>query len=161
MQLALKHNHLVRIASFQVEEKKHAKDVAHSAYFPVLRNDSSLFALTDTQFIGIAAGSLGTVAGAPFPTTTSVINQGGTTLITSGTGLTQPLTDLWKIKPANDVATAELNANARPSAPNGKRRRPESSPDLLPNPRSPRRTAKPTRQKFKPATTCKRNACNK
>jgi outer membrane protein TolC len=110
VQLALKHNHLVRIASLQVEEKKHAKDVAHSAYLPVLRNDSSLFALTDTQFIGINAGSLGTVAGAPFPTTTSVINQGGTTLITSGTGFTQPLTDLWKIRPANDAAKAELNA---------------------------------------------------
>jgi outer membrane protein TolC len=111
VQLALKHNHLVRIAGYQVEEKQHAKDLAHSAYLPVLRNDSSLLRLTDTQFIGIPAGSLGTIAGVPFPATTDVINQGEKTLVTSGTGLTQPLSDLWKIRPANDVATAALSAS--------------------------------------------------
>ena len=41
VQLALKHNHVVRIAEFQVEEKQHAKDVARSGYFPALRNQSS------------------------------------------------------------------------------------------------------------------------
>jgi outer membrane protein TolC len=111
VQLALKHNHVVRIAGYQVEEKQHAKDVAHSAYLPVLHNDSSLLRLTDTQFIGIATGSLGEVGGAPFPATTDVLNQGGRTLVTSGTGLTQPLSDLWKIRPANDVAAAALSAS--------------------------------------------------
>src|SRR5271169_5478786 len=111
VQLALKHNHLVRIAGYQVEEKQHAKDIAHSAYLPVLRNDSSLLRLTDTQFIGIPAGSLGVVGGAPFPATTAILNQGGRTLVTSGTGLTQPLSDLWKIRPANDVAAAALSAS--------------------------------------------------
>jgi hypothetical protein len=43
VQLALKHNHVVRIAGYKVEEKEHAKDVARSAYFPVLRNDSTGF----------------------------------------------------------------------------------------------------------------------
>jgi outer membrane protein TolC len=111
VQMALKHNHVVRIAGYQVEEKEHAKDVAHSAYLPVLRNDSSLLRLTDTQFIGIPAGSLGTVAGAPFPATTDILNQGGKTLITSGTQITQPLSDLFKVKSANDVAAADLSAS--------------------------------------------------
>jgi outer membrane protein TolC len=110
VQLALKHNHVVRIAGYQVEEKQHAKDVARSAYFPVLRNDSSLLQVTDTQFIGIPAGSLGEVDGTTLPTHTVTLNQGGKTFITSGTSLTQPLSDLWKIKPANDAARAELNA---------------------------------------------------
>jgi len=110
VQLALKHNHVVRIAGLKVEEKEHTKDIARSAYFPILRNDSNLAQVTDTQFIGIPAGTLGTVSGTTIPKRTTILNQGGHTFITSGTQLTQPLTDLWKIKPANDIATAELNA---------------------------------------------------
>src|ERR1700722_9106470 len=94
VQLALKHNHVVRIAGYKVEEKEHAKDVARSAYFPVLRNDSTVLNVTDTQFIGIPAGSLGTVAGTPIPERSVLLNQGGHAFITSGTSLTQPLTGL-------------------------------------------------------------------
>jgi outer membrane protein len=110
VQLALKHNHVVRIAEYRVEEKEHAKEIARSAYFPILRNDSNLAQLTDTQFIGIPAGSLGIVNGTPIPESTSILNQGRQTLVTSGTSLTQPLTDLLKVKPANDIAAAELSA---------------------------------------------------
>ena len=109
VQLALKHNHVVRIARSQVDEKTHAKDIARSAYFPLLRNDSYLTKLTDTQFIGIPAGAIGTVGGTPLPAQTTILNQGGLTLVTSGTGLTQPLTELWKVKAANDAAAAELS----------------------------------------------------
>src|SRR5208282_2377860 len=110
VQLALKHNHVVRIAEYKVEEKEHAKAIARSAYFPVLRNDSNLLQLTDTQFIGIPAGSLGIVGGTPIPANTSILNQGKQTLVTSGTSLTQPLTDLLKVRPANDIVAAELSA---------------------------------------------------
>jgi outer membrane protein TolC len=110
IQLALKHNHAVRIAGYKVEEKEHAKDVTRSAYLPVLRNDSSVLRLTDTQFIAIPAGSLGTVSGTSLPERSVILNQGGHTLVTSGTSLTQPLTGLLKIKSANDIALAELSA---------------------------------------------------
>jgi outer membrane protein TolC len=110
VQLALKHNHVVRISQLKVEEKQHTKDLARSAYFPILRNDSNLAYVTDTEFIGIPAGSLGIVGGTPIPSRTEILNQGGRTLVTSGTGLTQPLSGLWKIKPANDVAAADLSA---------------------------------------------------
>jgi outer membrane protein TolC len=108
--LALKHNHAVRIAAFGVEEKEHTKDVARSAYYPLLRNDSNLLHLTDTQFVGIAAGSLGTVSGTPIPSQTTILNQGGLTIVASGTQLTQPITELWKVRSANDVAAAEVKA---------------------------------------------------
>ena len=111
VQMALKHNHVVRIAAYKVEEKEHAKDIARSAYFPLLRNDSNLLQVTDTQFIGIPAGSIGTVAGTSLPGQSVILNQGGKTLVTSGTQVTQPLTELLKIKPANDIAAAELNAS--------------------------------------------------
>ena len=109
VQLALKHNHVVRIAGYSVQEKEHTKDIARSAYFPLLRNDSNLAHLTDTQFIGIPAGGLGVVGGTPIPEQSTVLNQGDLTIIASGTQLTQPLSGLWKVKSANDVASAALN----------------------------------------------------
>jgi outer membrane protein TolC len=101
----------VRIAQFQVEAKQHAKDVAKSAYFPSIKNESRLFEVTDTQFIQIPAGSLGTVGGTPLPERSVVLNQGGKTFITSGTTLAEPLTQLFtRVKPSNDMARADLNA---------------------------------------------------
>jgi outer membrane protein TolC len=111
VQMALKQNHMVRISEMKIEEKQHAKDVARSAYFPTISNQSTLLHLTDTQFIEIATGSLGTVNGTPIPTQPALLNQGGRTLVTSGTGLVQPLTQLFtKVKPANDIARADLDA---------------------------------------------------
>jgi outer membrane protein len=110
VQLALRHNHVVHIAGFQVEEKQHAKDVARSSYFPTLRNDSSAVNVTDTQFVAIPAGSFGIPANTPIPSRTVVLNQGGNTFITSGTQLTQPLTQYLKFKPLNGIARADLNA---------------------------------------------------
>jgi outer membrane protein TolC len=111
VQLALKHNHDIRIAGYTVEEKQHAKEVAKSSYFPSIRNDSSFLHLTDTQLIEITAGSLGVAGGAQIPPVSSVINQGGRNLTTSGTQITQPLTTLLKIKRANDMAQAEVRAS--------------------------------------------------
>jgi len=111
VQLALQHNHLVRINQYKVEEKQHAKEVAKSAYFPSIHNDSSFLHLTDTQLIEIGAGTLGAVAGTPIPEQNAIINQGGRNLTTSGTQLTQPLTTLLKIRSVNDIAKAELNAS--------------------------------------------------
>ena len=111
VQMALKQNHMVRISEMKIEEKQHAKDVARSAYFPTISNQSTVLHVTDTQFIQIAAGSLGTVSGTPIPTQPVTLSQGGRTLITSGTGLVQPLTQLFtKVKPENDIARAELDA---------------------------------------------------
>jgi outer membrane protein TolC len=111
VQLALKHNHLVRIAGYKVEEMQHAKEKAKSGYFPTLRNGTRAFTVTDTQFIQIGAGELGTVAGTPVPTTPVTISQGGKTFVFSDTGLTQPITQLFtKVKPQNDAASAELGA---------------------------------------------------
>jgi outer membrane protein TolC len=111
VQLALRHNHVVHIAEYKVQEKQHAKEVAKSAYFPTIRNESNFLRLTDTQLIQINQGTLGTVAGSPVPVANSIINQGGRDLITSGTQLTQPLTTLLKIRPVNDMAEADLKAS--------------------------------------------------
>ena len=115
--LALKHNHNVRITAYQVEEKEQAKDVARSRYFPALQNQTRAFHVTDSQFIQLPEGSLGSAAGVPIPNQPVTLNQGGHTFITSGTELDQPLTQLFtRVKPGNDIAAADLNAtraNAR------------------------------------------------
>jgi outer membrane protein TolC len=111
VQLALKHNHDVRIAGYKVEEKEHAKQVAKSSYFPSIRNDSSFMHATDTELIQIRSGSLGTAGGTPIPPVDAIISQGGKNFITSGTQLTQPLTTLLKVKRENDMVQAELKAS--------------------------------------------------
>src|ERR1700688_2994190 len=111
VQLALKHNHDIRIAGYAVEEKEQAKAVAKSSYFPSIRNDSSFMHATDTQLVEINAGSLGLADGTAIPPVNQVLNQGGRSLTTSGTQITQPLTTLLKIRQANDVAQAEVRAS--------------------------------------------------
>ena len=103
--LALKHNHVVRLAALRVEEEQHAKELARSAYLPTIRNESTFAHLTDTQFIAIPTGAFGIIGGNAFPPRSLTLNQGERNFITSGTGLTQPLTELFKIKAGNDVAT--------------------------------------------------------
>jgi outer membrane protein TolC len=111
VQLALKHNHDMRIAGYTVEEKRHAKEVAKSSYFPSIRNDSSFMHVTDTQLIQIKPGSFGIAGGTPIPPVDAIINHGGKNFTTSGTQITQPLTTLLKIRRENDLAQAELKAS--------------------------------------------------
>jgi outer membrane protein TolC len=112
LDLALEHNHRVRMARSSVDEKQHVKEVARSAYFPSVRTDSSVVHLTDTQLIEIPAGGLGAVSGNLIPARDITINQGALTATTLGTGIVQPLTQLFKIRAANDVARADLQATS-------------------------------------------------
>jgi outer membrane protein TolC len=111
VQLALKHNHDIRIAGYTVDEKQHAKEAAKSSYFPSIRNESSFMHATDTELIQIRSGSLGVAGGTSIPPVNAVISQGGKNFTTSGTQITQPLTTLLKIKHENDMAQAELKAS--------------------------------------------------
>src|ERR1700690_1036433 len=111
VQLALNHNHDIRIAGYTVEEKRQAKEVAKSSYFPSIRNDSTFMHVTDTELIQIKSGSLGVAGGTPIPSANAIINQGGKNFTTSGTQITQPLTTLLKIRRENDLAQAELKAS--------------------------------------------------
>jgi outer membrane protein TolC len=108
--LALARNHVVRLAHLSIAEKDRAKDVAKSAYFPQVRNDTTFVHLTDTQFVEIPVGGLGAVGATPVPSRTIILNQGGVTTAANGTGIVQPLTQLFKVKAANDVARAEAEA---------------------------------------------------
>jgi len=108
--LALQHNHAVRLATLKVQEQEHVKGVAKSAYFPTVRNDTNVVRVSDTQLVEIPAGGLGALGNTLVPPQPLILNQGGKTFSSSGTGVVQPLTQLLKIRAANDIARAEVNA---------------------------------------------------
>ncbi|HEV3057644.1 MAG TPA: TolC family protein, partial [Vicinamibacterales bacterium] len=111
LDLASQNNHRVRLARLGVDEKQRARDVARSGYFPVVRADSSFMHVTDTQLVDIPTGSLGGVGGNLIPPSPLIINQGGQSMTTFGTGVSQPLTQLLKVSAANGMARADVGAS--------------------------------------------------
>ncbi len=115
VKLALEHNHAVQIAGQEVEQHVQAKAAAKSGYFPTVKNDSLMMHVTDTQFVEIPVGGFGSVGGTEIPQRGIILNQGGKSFISSGTTLSQPITPLLKVRAANDVAAAMLQASREKS----------------------------------------------
>jgi outer membrane protein TolC len=106
--LALTQNHDLKIATLKVIENQQKKAGERASYFPSLKNESNILHVTELQSIGIPAGAFGTVAGSLVPTQGVNLPQGRTTFFTSGTQLSQPLTQLIRIHKANQIAAAEV-----------------------------------------------------
>jgi outer membrane protein TolC len=106
--LALNQNRALKIARLKVIENEHKKAGEHSAYFPSITNQSNALHISELQNIGIPAGSLGTVGGALIPSQSVILPQGQKTLVSSGTMISQPLTQLIRIHEANRIAAAEV-----------------------------------------------------
>jgi outer membrane protein TolC len=88
--------------------KTNRKRRASSAYFPSLKNESNLLHVTELQNISIPAGAFGMAAGSEVPTRNMFLPQGQKTLYSSGTQLSQPLTQLIGIRDANRIAAADI-----------------------------------------------------
>jgi outer membrane protein TolC len=109
--LALKQNRDLQLAQLAVVDSQHKKDIAHSAYFPQIKNESALLHITELQGVVFPAGSFGSPAATgPIPSHQLIIDQGGLTTYTSGTGLAQPLSQMFKIHESNRAATADINS---------------------------------------------------
>ena len=107
--LALKQNRMVKIARLQVQENQEKKAGAKSLYYPTLKNESSVLGISELQNIVIPTASFGAIPGVvAFPPRDIVIDQGKQTLVTSGTSLVQPLTQLLRIRQENKIAQAEV-----------------------------------------------------
>ena len=108
--LALKQNRNLRLAQLGVVDSEHKKEIARAAYFPNIKNESSLLHVTELAGVDIPAGAFGAPsATGPLPANTLFIGQGSLTAYTSGTGLTQPLSQMFKIRESNRAAIADLN----------------------------------------------------
>jgi len=106
--LALTQNHVVKIAKLKVAENAQKKAGQRSAYFPSIKNESNILRVTDLQNIGIPAGAFGGAGGSLVPAQGITIPQGQNTLFSSGTQVSQPLTQLIRIRQANQIAAAEV-----------------------------------------------------
>jgi len=107
VRLAIEQNRALKIARFKVQENEHRKEGARSDYFPVITNQSNALHVTELQDLSIPPGAFGT-AGLPIPNVNTTLLQGKKTLITSGTMIAQPLTQLLRIHQENRIAAAEV-----------------------------------------------------
>ena len=106
--LAVEQNRTLKIARYKVKENEERKVGARSAYFPTITNQSNALHISELQNIVIPPGSLGTAAGASIPPQSIAVSQGKQTLISSGTMIAQPLTQLLRIRQENRIAAAEV-----------------------------------------------------
>jgi outer membrane protein TolC len=108
--LALKQNRNVRLAQLAVDDSRHKKEEARSAYFPHILNDSKVTHITQLAGVDIPAGAFGNFpATGPIPSQSLFLDQGSVTSYTSGSQLEQPFTQMFKIREANRAAAADIN----------------------------------------------------
>ena len=109
--MALKENRDLKLARLSVTDAEHKKEIARSAYFPQIKNESSVLHLTELAGVKIPAGAFGVhSATGPIPAQNLFLDQGALTSYTSGTGLAQPLTQMFKIRESNRAAISDINA---------------------------------------------------
>jgi len=108
--LALEHSRELQLARLEVRESKAQKDIARSAYFPVIKNESGILHVTELAGVQIPAGAFSHSASTGLiPTETLFLGQGASTTYTSGTGLAQPFTQLLRVHESNRAAAANLS----------------------------------------------------
>ena len=103
--LALRANHSLRAASYQVSAEEEKRRMAKSSYYPSITNESNLLHITDLQRVEVPAGAFG----AGIPTSNTFLSQGTKTFESSGTMIAQPITQLIKIHQQNKIAAADVN----------------------------------------------------
>jgi len=103
--LALRANHGLRAATYQVAAEEQKRRIARSSYFPSITNESTLLHITDLQRVEVPAGAFGP----GIPSSNIFLTQGTKTFETSGTMIAQPITQLIKIHQANKIAAADVN----------------------------------------------------
>jgi outer membrane protein TolC len=104
--LALKQNRSLKMAQLAVVDSEQKKKIARADYFPRIGNQSSAFHVTEVQQLVIPEGALGV----GLPAQTAAIGQGTFTAYTSGTGLSQPLMQMFKTHQESRAATADINS---------------------------------------------------
>ncbi|HYZ86068.1 MAG TPA: TolC family protein [Bryobacteraceae bacterium] len=106
--LAISQNHALKIARLKVEENQQKKAGEHSSYFPSLTNQSNLLHVTDLETVSIPPGGLGHVGSTLIPAGGVSLLQGNKNVYSSGTMLSQSLTQLIRIRQQNRMAAAEV-----------------------------------------------------
>jgi outer membrane protein TolC len=112
MDLALRQNHALQIAHYEVAAQLEKQRSARSNYFPNITNESNALYITNLQRIQVPPGAFGAIPGGPLiPSSTEYLTQGEKALQSSGTMVAQPITQLIKIHQSNKIAAAELGVS--------------------------------------------------
>jgi outer membrane protein TolC len=107
--LAVRQNRAVKIAQYDVAAELQKQRGAKSDYFPTVHNDSYAIYITDVERIQVPPGAFGTIpGGALIPPSTTYLTQGKNAYQSSGTQLSQPITQLIRIHDANKIAAADV-----------------------------------------------------
>jgi outer membrane protein TolC len=108
VRLAVEQNRTLKIARFKVKENEQKKAGARSDYFPTITNQSNALHISELQIVTVPQGALGGLAGSPIPAQNTTLLQGKETLVSSGTMIAQPLTQLLRIHQENRIAATEI-----------------------------------------------------
>ena len=100
--LALKGNSALKIARFKVDEKGQKVVSTGADNFPRLSNYSSFLGVSDPNLLTVPIPGIGAL-----PLETTSIKQGSSTYFLSSTVLSQPLTQLFKIREATGIARSD------------------------------------------------------
>jgi outer membrane protein TolC len=106
-------NRGLRIQTLKVAEQEHRVAQARADAFPQLAADGYLSRTAKTQGVLLPAGSLGLSPGVgPIPTSDVTIAQGGKNLFLASATLSQPVTQLIRIRAATRAVAADARATA-------------------------------------------------
>ena len=112
VELAVRQNRSLRIARARVKESESKVVTTRADLYPQLSNDTNVFGVGNNDFVVVPRGSLGTVTGqGPFPSKTTKLGEGSNAVFLNNTTVTQPLTQLFKIRAAARAAAADARSS--------------------------------------------------
>jgi outer membrane protein TolC len=111
VEMAMQNNRRLKLAHLSVADSEAKRAIARSNYYPHISNQSTVLHLTEIEGVAIPAGAFGSSAATGLiPGNSLTIGQGSLNAYTSGTGLVQPLTQMFKIHAGDRAATADVRS---------------------------------------------------
>jgi outer membrane protein TolC len=108
VKLAISQNHSLRIARLKIVENEQKKAGERASYFPAIKDAANADDSTGVDHLVIPAGTLGRVQGQLVPGNAVNIPQGLHHLLLNEASISQPLTQLIRIREANRIAAAQV-----------------------------------------------------
>jgi outer membrane protein TolC len=111
VEMAMQNNRRLKLAHLSVADSEAKRTIARSSYYPHISNQSTVLHITQLEGVEIPAGAFGNSATTgPIPGNSLLIDQGSLNAYTSGTGLVQPLTQMFKIHAGDRAAAADVRS---------------------------------------------------
>jgi outer membrane protein TolC len=111
VEMAMQNNRRLKLAHLAVADSEVKRTIARSNYYPHISNQSTVLHLTELEGVEIPAGAFGNSAATGLiPGNSLRIGQGALSAYTSGTGLVQPLTQMFKTHAGDRAAAADVRS---------------------------------------------------